>query len=142
MSEQDGERDDGLREALRGLPAATPGPAFTARVLARLDRPRARRAHVPAWVTAAATMAVLAGGLWGVTAGRQAWQQERRRAALRAESAALARELAALHEEVAKPAPVLYLGGNEQVDVVLDLSSLPIAAAAPGAGAAFGAGKR
>ena len=35
MSEQDGERDDGLREALRGLPAATPGPAFTARVLAQ-----------------------------------------------------------------------------------------------------------
>jgi len=143
MSEQDGDRDDGLRETLRGLPVATPGPAFTARVLARLDRPpRARRAHVPAWVTAAATMAVLAGGLWGVTAGRQAWQQERRRAALRAESAALARELAALHEEVAKPAPVLYLGGNEQVDVVLDLSSLPIAAAAPGAGAGFVTGKR
>jgi hypothetical protein len=142
MSEQLGEDDDGLRAALRGVPAATPGPAFTARVLARLDRPpRARRAlslrgrsQVPAWVTAAATMAVLAGGLWGVTAGRQAWQQERRRAALRAESAALARELAALHEEVAKPVPVLYLGGNEQVDVVLDLSSLPIAAAAPGAG--------
>ena len=149
MSEQDGDRDDGLREALRGLPAATPGPAFTARVLARLDRPpRARRPHspegrhqVPAWVTAAATMAVLVAGLWGVAAGRQAWQQQRRRAALQAESAALARELAALHEEVAKPAPVLYLGGNEQVDVVLDLSALRIAAAAPVA-ATFGNNKR
>jgi hypothetical protein len=41
---------------------------------------------------------------------------------------------------VAEPAPVLYLGGNEHVDVVLDLSALPIAAAAPGA-ATFG-GKR
>ncbi|HET9766709.1 MAG TPA: hypothetical protein VFS60_07670, partial [Thermoanaerobaculia bacterium] len=90
----------------------------------------------------AATMVVLAGGLWGVTAGRQAWRHEQRRVALRAESAALARELAALHEEVAKPAPVLYLGGNEQVDVVLDLSSLPIAAAARGAGAVGGPGRR
>jgi hypothetical protein len=92
-------------------------------------------------VTAAATMAVLVGGLWGVAAGRQAWQHERRRAALRAESAALASELAALHQELAEPAPVLYLGGNEQVDVVLDLSSLPIAATAPGA-AGFGTARR
>ena len=43
----------------------------------------------------------VSGGLWGVTAGRQAWQQEQRRTALRAELAALERELAALHEEVA-----------------------------------------
>jgi len=137
-----GEDDDGLSAALRGLPTATPGPSFTARVLARLDRPpRQRRLPIPAWVTAAAAMAVLAGGLWGVSVGRQAWQQERRRAAMRVESAALARELAALHDELAEPAPVLYLGGNERVDVVLDLSALPIAAAAPGA-ATFGGVRR
>src|SRR6185436_9260193 len=96
------QKRDALREALRGLPAAAPGPAFTTRVLARLDRPaRPRRRlrvipDLPAWVTAAATMAVLVAGLWGVAAGRQAWQEQRRRAAMRAESAALARELAAL----------------------------------------------
>ncbi|HXT21544.1 MAG TPA: hypothetical protein VN811_01650 [Thermoanaerobaculia bacterium] len=136
------QKRDALREALRSLPAAAPGLAFTTRVLARLDRPaRPRRRPIPAWVTAAATMAVLVAGLWGVAAGRQAWQEQRRRAAMRAESAALARELAALHEELAEPAPVLYLGGNEQVDVVLDLSALPIAAAAPGA-ASFGNTKR
>ena len=140
MTERNREGRDALREALRGLPAATPSTAFTTRVLARLDRPpRPRRRPIPAWVTAAATMAVLVASLWGVAVGRQAWQQQRRREALRAESAALARELAALHEEVAEPAPVLYLGGNEQVDVVLDVSALPIAAAAPGT---FGNGKR
>lgn len=136
---------DHLRAALRSLPTAAPGAAFTARVVARLDRslrpapPRLR--PVPAWVTAAATMAVLVGGVWGVAVGRQAWQQEKRRAALRAESAAIARELQQLHEQVAAPAPVVYLGGNEQVDVVLDVSSLPIAAAAPGAGARLGTAK-
>ena len=141
MTEWNGEGRDALRETLRGLPAATPSPAFTARVLARLDRPpRPRRRPIPAWVTAAATMAVLVAGLWGVAVGRQAWQEQRRREALRAESAALARELAALHKELAEPAPVLYLGGNEQVDVVLDVSALPIAAAAPGA--TFGNNKR
>jgi hypothetical protein len=134
--------DDGLRAALRELPAAAPGPAFTARVLARLERrQRTRRRALPAWVPAAAAVAALVVGLWGAAAGRQAWQEGRRRAALRAESAALKRELAALQEEVSKPAPVLYLGGNEQVDVVLDLSSLPIAAT-PGAAVALGKANR
>lgn len=138
MNEPLDERDDGLRAALRELPAAAPSPAFTARVLARLERrQRTRRRALPAWVPAAAAVAALVVGLWGAVAGRQAWQEGRRREALRAESAALARELAALQEEVSKPAPVLYLGGNEQVDVVLDLSSLPIAAA-PAAASALG----
>lgn len=121
--------DEQVREALRGLPAAVPSPAFLARVLSRLDRNRPKqpwRHPLPAWVTAALTVAVLVGGLWGAAAGRDAWQRQQRRAALRAESAALARELAALHQEATKPAPVLYLGGNEQVDVVLDLSKLPM----------------
>ncbi|HEV8241247.1 MAG TPA: hypothetical protein VGS57_17920 [Thermoanaerobaculia bacterium] len=146
MTDRFERRDDRLRAALRALPAATPGPGFTTRVLARLDRSegpaRPRRVSIPAWVTAAATMVVIVGGVWGAAVGRQAWQHEKRRAALRAESAAIARELAELHEQVAAPAPVLYLGGNEQVDVVLDVSSLPIAAAGPGVGAALGAGKR
>lgn len=145
MTDRLDECDADLRAALRGLPAPAPGPTFTARVLARLDRsvlPAPRRRSIPAWVTAAATMAVIVGGVWGAAVGRQAWQQEKRRAALRAESAALARELAELHEQVAAPAPVLYLGGNEQVDVVLDVSSLPIAAAAPGVGLGLGTGKR
>lgn len=128
--EIDGERratDERVGAALRSLPTALPSPAFTARVLSRLDRPRRpRRRPLPAWVAAALTVAVLVGGLWGAAAGRDAWQRQRRRAALRAESAALARELAALHQEATKPAPVLYLGGNEQVDVVLDLSKLPL----------------
>ncbi|HEV8628991.1 MAG TPA: hypothetical protein VGV61_01655, partial [Thermoanaerobaculia bacterium] len=110
--------DERLRSALRELPAPAPRAGFTTRVLARLERsPRRRQARtLPAWVTAAAAVTLLAGGLWGTAAGVQAVQQQRRRAALQQESAALARELAALRAEVAKPAPMLYLGGTEQVD--------------------------
>ena len=136
--------DDAVRAALRGLPAAAPGPAFTARVLARIDRPhRSRRARVPAWVTAGAAVAALVAMLWGAAVGRQSWTQQQRRAELREESAALRRELEALHDEAAKKSPVLYLGGNEQLDVVLDLSTLPIAAAAPAAATStLGGGRR
>ena len=130
MSEPRDRGDEGWRAALRALPAAAPGPAFTARVLARLDRPaRPRRRPLPAWVPAAAALAALVVGLGGAAAGHQVWQAQRRRDALRAESAALARELAALEAEVSRPGPVLYLGGNERLDLVLDLSALPMAAA-------------
>ena len=67
MTDRLDQRDADLRAALRGLPAAAPGPTFTARVLARLDRSvrptPPRRRPIPAWVTAAATMAVIVGGV-------------------------------------------------------------------------------
>jgi hypothetical protein len=135
MSDERLEPDDPLGRARRRLPPAEPRPAFTARVLARLDRRPRRSAlqRVPAWAAAAATVVALVGGFWGVAAGRHAWREERRRTEMRAESAALARELATLQAEASKPSPVVYLGGNERVDVVLDLSTLPIAATVPSA---------
>jgi hypothetical protein len=126
-----GVNDQRLREALRGLPPPAPGPAFTARVLARLDgraaatAPWRRRVRVAAMAAAAA--AVLLGTVWG---SRAALRQQRA-AALRTETAELARELEALRQAAERPAPVLYLGGNEEVDLVLDLSTLPLAAAVP-----------
>ena len=117
-----------LREALRALPAADPGPAFTARVLSRLAAAPARAPRrVPAWAAAAAAVAVLIAALWG---GRAVLKVQRT-AALRSETEELARELEALRQAAERPAPVLYLGGNEEVDLVLDLSTLPLAAAVP-----------
>jgi hypothetical protein len=120
--------EDLLREALRGLPADAPGPAFTARVLSRLAAApaRASRHRVPAWAAAAAVVLLVA-VLWG---GR-ALLRVQRTAALRSETEELARELEALRHAAERPAPVLYLGGNEEVDLVLDLSTLPLAAAVP-----------
>ena len=126
---------DELRRALRGVPADEPGPHFTTAVLARLGRgtapPRRRLAPLPAWAVAAAALVALTAG-WGVVNQRAA--AERRRAELRHETAAIAAELAALRDEAARTAPVLYLGGTEEVDVVLDLSTLPLAAAVRGGG--------
>lgn len=128
-----------LRRALRAVPADEPGPHFTAGVLARLGRAPAaarwRPSLLPAWAVAAVVLFGLAGG-WGVVNHRAA-AAERRRAELRSETAAIAAELAALREEATRSAPVLYLGGTEEVDLVLDLATLPVAAAlrTPGAGA-------
>jgi hypothetical protein len=120
--------DDRLRDALRGLPAPGPGPAFTARVMARLAAAPARAPRrVPAWAAAAAAVVLAAGLLLG---GR-AVVREQRNAALRSETEELARELEALRQAAERPAPVLYLGGTEEVDLVLDLSTLPLAAAVP-----------
>ena len=121
--------DDRLRDALRELPAVDPGPAFTARVLARVAAapPPAARRRLPVWAAALAAVVLLLGVVWG---GRVA-MREQRTAALRTETEDLARELEALRQAAQRPAPVLYLGGNEEVDVVLDLSTLPLAAAVP-----------
>ena len=121
--------EERLSEALRALPAAEPSPTFTARVLSRLAvaPARAPRRRVPAWAAAAAAVALLIAALWG---GRAALKVQRT-AALRSETEELARELEALRQAAERPAPVLYLGGNEEVDLVLDLSTLPLAAAVP-----------
>jgi hypothetical protein len=133
--------DERLREALRSLPPPAPGDAFTAQVMARLATApgRRRRGAAPRWAaTTAAALALAAGLGWGALAlaGRQ------RTAELRAETAALARELAALRAEAAQPAPMIYVGGNEEVDLVLDLSALPMAAAVPAPLAAAAAEER
>jgi hypothetical protein len=118
---------DDLRRTLRALPADEPGPRFTAEVLARLDEAAAPQSHarpLRRWAAVAAGLTLIAGA-WGVHAGREV----RRKAELRRESAALAADLAALRAQAAQPAPLLYLGGTEEVDLVLDLSSLPLTAA-------------
>ena len=119
---------DDLRDLLRALPAHEPGSRFTGAVLARLERPAAApRRALPAWAAAALAVALLAGA-WGAVVVRST-AGERRKAELRDETAAIAAELRALREQAAQPAPLLYLGGTEEVDLVLDLSTLPVAAA-------------
>jgi hypothetical protein len=69
--------------------------------------------------------------LVGATLGGRAALRQQRAAALRSETAEIARELETLRQQAQRPAPVLYVGGNEEVDLVLDLSTLPLAAAVP-----------
>ncbi len=124
-----------LGRTLRELPRERAKDDFTARVLARLDAPRRRRrlplATLGAAAAAALGLALIAGPL------RTAEREESRRQAaaearrlleeLRRDHQALATELEALAEEP----PLIYLGGDDEVDLVLDLSRVP--AAPPGA---------
>jgi hypothetical protein len=114
-----------LDRALRALPPERARPDFTARVLARLDAPpRPRRLPLAlAGATAAALALALAAGHVRSTAGTRERAAEARRLLeeLRREHRALAHDLDALAEEP----PVLYLGGDDELDLVLDLSRVP-----------------
>ena len=111
--------DHRLGDLLRELPRESARPGFTTRVLQRLDAPERRRS-MPRLALAgamAATLAVTAGVL--VDARRDALEAvrvQRTLAEIRAEHGRLEREV----RELSQP-PVVYLGGNENVDLVLDL---------------------
>lgn len=118
-------QSDPILRALRELPRETASPGFTARVAGRAgsadfedrETPRLSRA-----VFAAAAVLVLVSGV-------AAWrlEQERRREswldqvqAMQLESARLQRDLVELR--AAETPPILYLGGDDRVDLFLDLA--------------------
>ncbi len=120
---------DPLLRALRELPRETASPDFTARVVERARTGEPETARLPRVALAAAAALVLVSGI-------AAWrlEQERRRdawldqvQAMQLESARLQRELDELR--AAEAPPILYLGGDDQVDLFLDLAEDPRARA-------------
>ena len=121
--------DPSVGPLLRELPRERAREGFTARVVARLDAaPEPKGWWQPRLVLAAAALAaaalaavVASAGILQVHAGRQ----EALRAAearkvlreLRSEHDSLKQELQSLSQP-----PVVYLGGDEEVDLVVDLS--------------------
>jgi hypothetical protein len=115
--------DHRLGDLLRELPREQARPGFTARVVNRLDAPEHRRA-IPrlALATVLATVLAVAAGLL-IDARREALESARAEQALaeiRAEHARLEREVRELSDQPS----VVYLGGNEDVDLVLDLGKV------------------
>jgi len=116
--------DHRLGDLLRELPREQARPGFTARVLHRLDAPERRRwVPIPrlALATALAVVLAVTAGLL-IDARRDALESSRAEKALaeiRAEHARLEREV----RDLSQP-PVIYLGGNEDVDLVLDLGKV------------------
>lgn len=117
---------------LSELPREQARPGFTGRILARLDE----RPATPVWrrprlvFATAALLAVTAMtasiGVVQVRAEREASRHAEARRVLRelrSEHDSLKQEL----EELSAP-PVLYIGGNDQVDLVVDLSRMRNAA--------------
>lgn len=122
--------DQPIGQLLRDLPAETARPGFTARVVARLDRSEEaerRPALRPrlAWTAALVTALAISAGLIGIrqesAPPERAEEARRILQELRAEHNRLEQDFEALREQTA---PVYYLGGNEEIDLVVDLSNV------------------
>ncbi len=119
--------DQRLGDLLRELPREHARPGFTARVLERLEAPAPARRPSARLVLAAAALVFLTAVSAGLLIDRQSGARESLEAAraqrilqdLRAEHERLEREL----RELSQP-PVVYIGGNEEVDLVLDLGQV------------------
>jgi hypothetical protein len=119
--------DNRLGELLRELPREHARANFTARVLERLEGPAQAPRTRPWLVLAAAAAATVAAVTTGVLIERQSASRETIEAAkaqqilqdLRAEHGRLQREV----QELSRP-PMVYIGGNEDVDLVLDLGKV------------------
>jgi cell division protein FtsB len=114
--------DHRLGNLLRELPREQARTGFTARVLHRLEAPERRSALIPRFALSAAlaiVLVILSGVL--VNARRDAavtaQAQEQALTEIRAEHGRLEREV----RELSQQPSVVYLGGNEDVDLVLDL---------------------
>jgi hypothetical protein len=119
--------DHNIGRLLRELPRENARPGFTQRVLGRLDqsaeavRPRAWHPRL-AVATALAALVVSFGVVRYEQSREAASTAEARRLLqeIRAEHQQLERELQALSEP-----PVVYLGGDERMDLVVNLDRVP-----------------
>lgn len=113
--------------ALRRLPSAEAADGFTAGVLARIDPAAAARGRTRARRTASALAALIATGALagaGVRHANVERAREARLAEIDAERERLARELDEIRRLSRAPLPVVYLGGDEEVDLVIDPRAL------------------
>jgi hypothetical protein len=118
---------DPLDELLQGLPRVQASEGFTDRVLTGIvERPRRRTGSgVVGWSIAAALLlvALVVGGL-EVEHQHAAAERATRAAKLRSEHQSLQLELVRLRDLAEEDRPMMYLGGTDQVDLVLDLTSM------------------
>jgi hypothetical protein len=132
-----GAEDSAVLGVLASLPREQASPGFTAAVLER-----ARTAEKPAaelgWSRMTTLLAASLVLVTVVTAGvlERAHQKKELRGrvdALRSEHEMLAHELAELKRASAEEPAVVYLGGDENVDVVLTLDPKSVSTTSPGA---------
>ena len=121
--------NDQIQDGLGELPRYRASPGFTDGAMRRLEARSARplyRRPATGWLMA--TTVALIAGLWMGTYLRQqnsaksAYKQ--RLHALRAEYQQIQSEVDTLRKDASDSPAVVYLGGNEQIDLVLDLADL------------------
>ena len=115
-----------LGELLRELPREPASAGFTARVVARLPRSEERPFPRQRFAVAMAALVVALGSA-GVLR-QQGLEREALRQARQAEARRTLREIRSEHERLTRQlhemsqTGVVYVGGNEDVDLVVDLS--------------------
>jgi hypothetical protein len=127
---------DTLAETFAGLAPEQASEDFTRRVLDALDQRRAlgRPGLSPRWTVTFATLATsgLVLGFWlGTRATDEPASPADRVSLLRQEYESLQSEVELLRALAAQPPPVVYLGGDSRIDVVLDLGQDTLEAATP-----------
>ncbi len=124
------QHNDSLDQALASLPRQRPSAGFTREVLAQLNHRSPRRAGSRARLIWATVISLTVVSLLGLGYGYQR-QQAAKQAyrvqveELRSRYQELLGEVAIVRQEVSTPDTRLYLGGDERVDLVLDLSQTP-----------------
>lgn len=135
--------DRRLDAAFKALPREKARPGFRDEVLRRAQaagspseavnaaggkvvpfRGRSLRQQAPLWLSVAAALIALALGAREWQHRHEQQESMRRIAELRAQYDQLADTVRQLRDESAAARPVVYLGGSEQVDLVLDLQHL------------------
>jgi len=123
--------DVALLSALRSLPRPVASPGFTDRVLRRLDAPEhpteRHGGSLPwrgGWPLLVAALLLLVVGVRELWHRQQLYAATERIATLRVEQRELQREIDDLRHLTAEARPVVYLGSEDGVDFVFDLSRL------------------
>ena len=131
--------DDELQQAMQGLKSLHASPGFTDRLLERLDSRKAQRARRRRLGISGAAIGVLAllatltvnESTTTPTAAELAIEARQ----LREEHDRLRSDLEDLSARARDAAPVLYLGGDDDLDLVLDLAPI-VGQSAPAAATA------
>ena len=113
--------DEPIRKLLQSLPREKASQGFTERVMSRLDEKRPPLMRVPRLALAGGLVTIVAAWL-----GVSLWQAQQD-AKVDARIQTLRSEIQQAHKDIMllkEIAPILYLGGDEEVDFVLDLRQL------------------